>query len=153
MQKGIFDKMSHIITTWFCTKTWLSVYKKKEHPVSWMLSQSWRLPTLPLGIAVPSALTGLTSLFGMGRGGSPSLLPPLFIACLWLFNVRHSLYGVREKKDFGLFCFVYLIFLHTLHNWSVGLLVPLDFDITAFTSAAYQRGSLPRPYLEISSRG
>jgi len=26
---------------------------------------------------------------------------------LWLFNVRHSLYGVREKKDFGLSCFVY----------------------------------------------
>ena len=33
----------------------------------------WRLPTLPLGIAVPSAQTGLTSLFGMGRGGAPSL--------------------------------------------------------------------------------
>jgi hypothetical protein len=29
----------------------------------------------PLG-AVPSALSGLTSLFGMGRGGSRSLLPP-----------------------------------------------------------------------------
>ena len=27
----------------------------------------------------------------------------------------------------------------------VGLLVPLGFDITAFTPAAYQRGSLPRP--------
>ena len=35
--------------------------------------EKWRLPTLPLGIAVPSALTGLTSLFGMGRGGTPSL--------------------------------------------------------------------------------
>ena len=30
-----------------------------------------RLPTLPLD-AVPSAWTGLTSLFGMGRGGTPS---------------------------------------------------------------------------------
>jgi hypothetical protein len=29
----------------------------------------------PFG-AVPSALSGLTSLFGMGRGGSRSLLPP-----------------------------------------------------------------------------
>ena len=28
-----------------------------------------RLPTLPLGVAVPSAQTGLTSLFGMVRGG------------------------------------------------------------------------------------
>ena len=55
-----------------------------------ILSEGWRLPTLPLGIAVPSALTGLTSLFGMGRGGSPSLLPPflyLFFCfiCSWLF--------------------------------------------------------------------
>ena len=31
-----------------------------------------RLPTLPL-YAVPSARTGLTSLFGMGRGGTPTL--------------------------------------------------------------------------------
>ena len=31
-----------------------------------------RRPTLPLN-AVPLALTGLTSLFGMGRGGTPSL--------------------------------------------------------------------------------
>ena len=29
----------------------------------------WRRPTLPRFIAVPSALVGLTSLFGMGRGG------------------------------------------------------------------------------------
>ena len=34
---------------------------------------------------------------------------------------------------------------------ALGLLVPLDFDIAAFTSAAYQRGSLPRPSMEISS--
>ena len=32
-----------------------------------------------------------------------------------------------------------------------GRLVPLGFDIAAFTPAAYQRGSLPRPYKEISS--
>ena len=31
--------------------------------------QGRRRPTLPLGIAVPSAQTGLTSLFGMERGG------------------------------------------------------------------------------------
>ncbi len=29
----------------------------------------WRRPTLPHVTAVPSALAGLTSLFGMGRGG------------------------------------------------------------------------------------
>ena len=32
----------------------------------------WRLPTLPRN-AVPSARLGLTSLFGMGRGGTPTL--------------------------------------------------------------------------------
>ena len=31
-----------------------------------------RPPTLPHCIAVPSAQTGLTSLFGMGRGGTPT---------------------------------------------------------------------------------
>ena len=33
----------------------------------------------------------------------------------------------------------------------VGLLVPLGFDITAFTPATYQRGSLPRPSKDVSS--
>ena len=33
----------------------------------------WRQPTLPLGVAVPSARMSLTSLFGMGRGGSSPL--------------------------------------------------------------------------------
>ena len=36
-------------------------------------SQSWRRPTLPHGVAVPSARVSLTSLFGMGRGGSSPL--------------------------------------------------------------------------------
>ena len=31
----------------------------------------WRQPTLPHSCAVPSARAGLTSLFGMGRGGTP----------------------------------------------------------------------------------
>ena len=35
-------------------------------------SKGRRRPTLPL-YAVPSALKGLTSVFGMGTGGSPSL--------------------------------------------------------------------------------
>ena len=53
-------------------------YGQKKDLQSFLIEgpEGWRLPTLPLGIAVPSALTGLTSLFGMGRGGSPSLLPP-----------------------------------------------------------------------------
>ena len=35
------------------------------------LTERRRLPTLPHCIAVPSAQVGLTSLFGMGRGGTP----------------------------------------------------------------------------------
>ena len=37
----------------------------------WIKLKKWRLPTLPHCIAVPSAQVGLTSLFGMGRGGTP----------------------------------------------------------------------------------
>ena len=37
------------------------------------VSEERQLPTLPPGLAVPSAMTSLASLFGMGRGGSPSL--------------------------------------------------------------------------------
>ena len=48
-------------------------HKKKRvarmsHPL-----EKRQLPTLPTGVSVPSAWTGLTSLFGMGRGGSPAL--------------------------------------------------------------------------------
>ena len=36
-------------------------------------SEERQLPTLPPGGAVPSAMVSLTSLFGMGRGGSSPL--------------------------------------------------------------------------------
>ena len=56
--------------------------------------------------------------------------------------------------SFSCVFFVY-VSLHMLSRFArceaLGLLVPLDFDIAAFTSAAYQRGSLPRPSMEISS--
>ena len=50
-----------------------ATHKKKRvarmsHPL-----EKRQLPTLPTGMSVPSAWTGLTSLFGMGRGGSPAL--------------------------------------------------------------------------------
>ena len=38
---------------------------------SGLLLKRRRPPTLPHCIAVPSAQAGLTSLFGMGRGGTP----------------------------------------------------------------------------------
>ena len=51
--------------------------KKEPHGfLHGALTQRRQLPTLPHCIAVPSAMTGLTSLFGMGRGGTPSLSPP-----------------------------------------------------------------------------
>ena len=38
---------------------------------------SWRRVTLPpRDVAVPSPLKGLTAVFGMGTGGTPSLLSP-----------------------------------------------------------------------------
>ena len=90
------------------------------------LFTNWRLPTLPLGLAVPSALMGLTSLFGMDRGGSPSLLPPL--------------YFVRERLRV-LFSQSY----QTSRFEAFGILVLLGFVITDFTPAAYLRSSLLRP--------
>ena len=45
---------------------------KQESPVQLrtrLLDKIWHRPTLPHITAVPSALAGLTSLFGMGRGG------------------------------------------------------------------------------------
>ena len=63
------------------TKTPVSDMTKKEGRLSAHCRkrpscEKRRLPTLPHCIAVPSAMTGLTSLFGMGRGGTPSLSPP-----------------------------------------------------------------------------
>jgi hypothetical protein len=43
---------------------------KKPHPnMDGVFVMIWRRPTFPHFTAVSSALTGLTSLFGMGRGG------------------------------------------------------------------------------------
>ena len=50
------------------------LYNKKAK--SKRLGLKRRLPTLPQLNAVPSALVSLTSLFGMGRGGTSLLLPP-----------------------------------------------------------------------------
>ena len=49
------------------------INKKSVHLIAQMnaLIKRRRLPALPHCIAVPSAQVGLTSLFGMGRGGTP----------------------------------------------------------------------------------
>ena len=60
---------------WPCQPAYRAGYKQKKSPkdiaVLGAPSKRRRLPTLPHCIAVPSAHTGLTSLFGMGRGGTP----------------------------------------------------------------------------------
>ena len=43
--------------------------KKAHHLTTTGFYKIWHRPTLPHFTAVPSALAGLTSLFGMGRGG------------------------------------------------------------------------------------
>ena len=75
---------------------------------------------------IPSALRGLTSLFGMGRGGHP----------------RH-----RRHKDFNIFTCWEKCFITDEGEEPkkvFGQLVSLDFDVTAFTSVTYQRRNLRR---------
>ena len=56
---------------------------------------------------------------------------------------------LRERTQ-GLSLFV-RHFVFFIYHEALGLLVQIGFDITAFTPSAYQRGSLPRPSMEISS--
>ena len=84
--RGMVTTYGHILDL-LPTVSWMQSYEnikisatvkawnKEKHPVS-LLKQGasrkkWRPPTLPHCIAVPSAQAGLTSLFGMGRGGTP----------------------------------------------------------------------------------
>ena len=52
------------------------LYREKQKGPDYLRNQGpykkRQLPTLPHCIAVPSAQPGLTSLFGMGRGGTPA---------------------------------------------------------------------------------
>ena len=62
--------------TFITTRSYPMVPKTKEALSPYAderasLQKKWRPPTLPHCIAVPSAQAGLTSLFGMGRGGTP----------------------------------------------------------------------------------
>ncbi len=69
---------------YYAKKTNLSKTKVRFH-------KKWRWPTLPRMFAVPSALTGLTSLFGMGRGGSPTL-------SIALMSEKRSMTVYRNKE-------------------------------------------------------
>ena len=67
-QGNVTQRKRHATAQWGTTK--------KETTFRVVSFKNWRLPTLPHGSAVPSAQVSLTSLFGMGRGGSSPLLPP-----------------------------------------------------------------------------
>ncbi len=91
-----------------------------------------RRPTLPGVTPVPSALQGLTSLFGMGRGGSPAPGRLCLYGALWALRlISLFLYDSVSRK---MQCFKGVQVF--------GLLVLLSFAISGFTPAAYQRHRL-----------
>ena len=103
--------------------------------------KKWQLPTLPLWCVVPSAVPDLTALFGMGRGGTPvrSTIGGAGLNCSvrngkrWNTGPETASNIVTTKEK-----------THTIKK-RFGLLVPLDCDIAAYTSAAYPRRGLRRP--------
>ena len=83
--------------------------------------------------AVPSAWAGLTSLFGMGRGGHRCYRHLPVFSCPSADRWHILKDNIRSPSHFA------------SAPESYGLLVLLDFDIAAFTSATYPRHSLRRP--------
>ena len=76
---------------------------KKDHPfemVFFCVMVLWRLPTLPGLIQVSSAVLGLTSLFGMGRGEHRANSHQQAL-CECIINV---ILEVEEKKVKNLMC-------------------------------------------------
>src|SRR5690606_35877177 len=55
------------------------IFSKKKARQYWRAKWLGRRPTLPGVTPVPSARQGLTSLFGMGRGGAPALGRPMSV--------------------------------------------------------------------------
>src|SRR5690606_558931 len=98
-------------------------------------------PTLTPVTAIPSALAGLTALFGMGRGGHRR-----YRHLNTFISVRYAyrMYDIepeenkRERKATA-----------SAAEKSVGLLVLLSFDVATFTPAAYQPRNLRGPYMEV----
>ena len=99
-----------------------------------------RHPTLPHCSAVPSAQPGLTSLFGMGRGGTPAQWPPVFsfawpMAACVAHSTQESNLPAGTQRAPG----------KEPRVETFGQLVALGFGVAAFTPAPYQRRSLRRP--------
>ena len=74
----------------FSSKFQTSNSKLKKEPFGLLFVWVWRRPTFPQTSAVSSARRGLTSLFGMGRGGPPCYSHHV---CLSSFS-RH---GLKER--------------------------------------------------------
>jgi hypothetical protein len=75
----------------------ITSYTPIKKPLSFLkgfFKRIWQLPTLPHCCAVPSAMRGLTSLFGMGRGEHPrqNHHKILIVARIW--------YQVAREEDF-----------------------------------------------------
>src|SRR5690349_25174905 len=119
---------------------------KKSPVVNYEAQRIWQLPTLPHCGAVPSAMRGLTSLFGMGRGEHPRQNHHKSFAGL---TSPETCYQDQEIRS-------YWEMLVSIQNLSVttevladnkkikayGQLVLLGFSVTTFTPVAYQRHSL-----------
>ena len=73
MKNEGFLKIRAILGGCLCTLSAEGGYTKTEKPQLYAEASvmGWRRPTFPQINAVSSALRGLTSLFGMGRGGPP----------------------------------------------------------------------------------
>src|SRR5690606_14535453 len=96
-----------------------------------------RRPTLPGVTPVPSARQGLTSLFGMGRGGAPALGRPMSFGTIYhVPNIKSYVPGPMSRPHIELSrkdCNGTLLFQ------VFGQLVPLGYAVAGFTPAAYQR--------------
>ena len=112
---------------------------KQKSPEGLASGRRWGGDLLSRCDAVPSALAGLTALFGMGRGVPRRRSRPK--SCPLLRGIVFYVVACERSRKPGS-C-----------RGSVGPLVLLGFGVTAFTPAAYQRGSLPRPSREASSWG
>ena len=116
-----------------------------------------RPPTLPHCGAVPSAQPGLTSLFGMGRGGTPAQWPPGYAVPPGNGHAHRARQGAhlaaRLGTQDGRAAHIRRAGKTLSAQEAFGQLVALGFGVAAFTPAPYQRRSLRRPYKEASSCG
>ena len=70
----------------------------KKKRLQGMLAASKGAVTYSPTFAVPSAWRGLTSLFGMGRGGAPALSPPLSFAFVLRHARQRCMTGVSQER-------------------------------------------------------